>query len=216
MLSITNPVGKDDLSLLANATNALRLLSCPNKPYSYCTRLYKNFSWCTEIAILVHRSQKLALTDTTQANSISFNDNTPSAFETFDFSQKDASAQLPPTRQRLTQDFEGDFRMNEGSQVSSAVPNSSIVDSMPANLNPSDLNTFQNALNNDIFNSNIFDPTADNLANLFTPSVEMPIEYSSQFQDALQWAFEKGNGFDSSFQQITTGQGMPAIPISNR
>ncbi|KAI4159534.1 MAG: hypothetical protein LQ342_006535 [Letrouitia transgressa] len=216
MLSMTNTVGTDDLSLLVNATNALRLLSCPNRPYSYCTRLYKNFSWCTEIAMLVQKSQKLASTDTGRANVIGFDNSTPSVFETFDFLQKDPSAQLPPTRQRLTQDFEGDFRMKEGSQVSGAIPNSSTVDSLPANLNPSDSSSFQNALNNDIFNFNNFDPTADNLANLFTTSAEMPIEYSSQFQDALQWAFEKGNGLDSSFQQVMNGQGMPAIPIINQ
>lgn len=212
---MTNMVGTDDLSLLVNATNALRLLSCPNRPFSYCTRLYKNFSWCTEIAILVHKSQKLALTDTGRANAVGFDNSMPSMSETFDFLQKDASAQIPPTRPRLSQDFDGDFRMNEGSQVLSAIPNPSTVDSMPANLIPNDSNAFQNAPNNDIFNFN-FDPTADNLANLFTTSADMPIEYSSQFQDALQWAFDKGNGLDSSFQQVMTGQGVPAIPISNQ
>lgn len=44
---------KTDLTMLSTVTNALGLLSHPNRADSYLARLHKRLMWCTQIAIIV-------------------------------------------------------------------------------------------------------------------------------------------------------------------
>ena len=213
MLTEPTAAGANDLFLLTAATKALRLLSHPDKPYSYCTRLHKNFTWCTEIATLIYNSRKSALPDPIRTGSGIFENNASGAFDPFNFTQNDTSAQIPAIKPSTTHDFEGDFRMDAGSHVAKSGPNSHPMNAVSSSANPSDFGCFQDSLNTDMFNINGLASKADDFTDLLTQPVEMPPESSAQFQDALRWVFDKGSGLDSSFQQIMTDQGMPVMPF---
>lgn len=192
MLVDPSATKSNDLSLLTAATNALRLLSHPDKPFSYCTRLHKNFTWCTEIATLIHNREKSALPDTTKSGRGLFEQ---SAFDSCDLTQKDAPGQFPAIAPKPTHGFEGDLPMDEGSQPAKSGPSSDPWNSICSDLNPNDLSFFQNS---DIFNDNDLALKADNLTDIFTQPVETTPGSSAQFQDALKWMFDKGNGLESS------------------
>ena len=85
--------------------------------------------------------------------------------------------------------------MDEGSQPAKSGPSSDPWNSICSDLNPNDLSFFQNS---DIFNDNDLALKADNLTDIFTQPVETTPGSSAQFQDALKWMFDKGNGLESS------------------
>ena len=182
----------NDLSLLTAATNALRLLSHPDKPFSYCTRLHKNFTWCTEIATLIHNRGKSVFPDTTKSGGGLFEQ---SAFDSSDLTQNDAPGQFPAIAPKPTHGFEAGLSLDERSQPAKSASSSDPWNSMSSDLNPNDLNFFQNS---DIFNNNELALKADNLTDVFTQPMEMTPGSSAQFQDALKWMFDKGNGLESS------------------
>ena len=192
---VINPstANSDDLSLLTAAANALRPLAHPDKPFSYCTRLHKNFTWCTEIATLIHNLRASVSSDPTKSGGGLFEQST---FGTSNFAQKDAPEQLPVIAPKPTHGFEGDLPIDDGPQHVTSGSSSDSWNAISSDLSPNDLSLFQNS---DIFNSNEFAPQTDNLTDIFTQSMEMTPGSSAQFQDALKWMFDKGNGLESSF-----------------
>ncbi len=192
MLIDPSATKSNDLSLLTAATNALRLLAHRDKPFSYCTRLHKNFTWCTEIATLIHNLRKSVFPDTTKSDGGFFEQ---SMFDSSGFTRKDAPEQFPVLAPKPTHGFEGDVPMDDGSQHAKSGPSSDSWNSMSSDLNPNDLRFFQNS---DIFNNDEFALRADNWTDMFTQPVEVTPGSSAQFQDALKWMFDKGNGLESS------------------
>ena len=217
MLTGTHTTEPSDLSLLTAASDALRLLSHPDKPCSYCTRLHKNFKWCTEIATLIHASRKRPYPNPNESSGSNlFDINAAGVFDTFEFSHKDTSAHFPTARARRARDLEGDFRMDDGFQAARVDPSSTTLTATSSSFNPNDMNSFQSTFNTDLFGNNSLDPKAIDMPDpLLAQPTDIPFESSDQFQDALQWVFDKGNDLDSSFQQIMSGQGMPMVPIGD-
>ena len=86
--------------------------------------------------------------------------------------------------------------MDDSSQHAKIGPSSDLWNSVSSDFNPNDFGFFQNT---DIFSNNEFAPKADNMTDMFTQPVDMTPGSSAQFQDALRWMFEKGNGLESSF-----------------
>ena len=167
----------NDFSLLTAATNALRLLSHPDKPFSYCTRLHKNFTWCTEIATLIHNRGKSVFPDTTKSAGGLFEQ---SAFDSCDLTQKDVPGQFPAIAPKPTHGFEGDLPMNEGSQPAKSGPSSDPWNSLSSDLNPNDLSFFQNS---DLFNNNELALKEDNFGDVFAQPVEMTLgSFSRRFE----------------------------------
>ena len=188
---IVDPTKSNDLSLLTSTTNALRLLSHPDKPFSYCTRLHKNFTWCTEIATLIHNLRE---SDTTKSGGGYFEQST---FDSSNFSRKDAPEQFQVLAPKPTHGFEGDLPMDDSSQHAKTGPSSDLWNSLSSDLNPNDFSFFLQ--NSDMFSNNELAPKADNMTDMFTQPVDMTPGSSAQFQDALKWIFDKGNGLESSF-----------------
>lgn len=182
--SATNP---DDLSLVTAATNALRLLSRTDKPFSYCTRLHKNFAWCTEIATLIHNLRKPVISDATKSGGNFFEQNT---FDTSSFTQKEAPEHLPVIAPKPTHGYGSDLPMDTDLHQAKSGPSSDSWNSIASDLNLNDLSFFQST---DILNNNEPALRTDNLTDVFTQPGEMtPV-------DALKWMFDKGNGLESSF-----------------
>ena len=214
MLADTGVARLNDLSLLTATAKALHLLVHSEKPFSYCTRLYKNFTWCTEIATLIHGSRNPASLDPTRApfttsGGCGFENNTFTALEALNYSPKDApapaSAPAPNMRLQTTHPFEGDLRIDNSSRLARNISSSDSMDSMASNTNPVYLSSFPNSFDSDFFNNIEFFHKPDDMTNILQQSVEMAPESSAQFQDALKWVFDKGDGLGSSFQQIMTG-----------
>ena len=192
MLIDPSATKSNDLSLLTSATNALRLLSHPDKPFSYCTRLHKNFTWCTEIATLICNLRESVFPVTTNPSS-GFERN---VFDSSNLTRKDVSEQFQPIAPKTIHGFEGDLPMDDGSQHAKSGSGSDLWNSISSDLNADDFSFFHNS---EMFNNNDFAPKADNLTDSFTQPVEMTPGSSAQFQDALKWMFDKGNGLESSF-----------------
>ena len=193
MLIDPSATKSDDLSLLTSATNALRLLSPPDKPFSYCTRLHKNFTWCTEIATLIYDLRESVFPDNTKSGGGSFDQST---FDSSNFTRKDATEQFQVIAPKPNHGFEGDLSMDDNSQHAKTGSSSDMWTSISSDLNPDDFSFFQNA---DMFNSNELAPKTDHMTDMFTRPVDMTPGSSAQFQDALKWIFDKGNGLESSF-----------------
>ena len=193
MLTDRSTTKSNDLSLLTSATNALRLLSHPDKPFSYCTRLHKNFTWCTEIATLICNLRESVFPDTTNAGGGFFE---RSPFDPSNLTRKDIREQFQPIAPKTTHRFEGDLPMDECSQHAKTGSGSDLWSSISSDLNADDFSFFQNP---DMFNNNDLAPKSDNLTDGLTQPVEMTPGSSAQFQDALKWMFDKGNGLESSF-----------------
>ena len=191
MLIDPSAANSDDLTLLVATTNALRLLSHPDKPFSYCTRLHKNFTWCTEIATLIHKCQKSGFPNT-KSTSDFFE---PSTFNSSKFPQKDAPEQFPAIAPKPTRGFEGDLPIDDGSQFAKSNPSSDLWNTASLDLNMNDLSFFQNS---DLF-SNELAPKADSLADMFTQPVEPTPGSTAHFQDTLKWMFDKGDGLQFNF-----------------
>ena len=200
MLKDTEAAGPNDMSLLAAVTNALRLLFHPDKPYSYCTRLYKNFEWCTEIATLLHNHHKSSNATSSISSSNKFEQAAPNTYESPIFSQKAASAPFSSTR-----DFEGDLRMDDRMKPAKPTPSSlEPSNAVHANLNASDSGPLQDPFSMDMFTANDSLSRGDSSRGLLAQPLEMPSESSAEFQDALKWVYDEGYGLDASFQQIMT------------
>ena len=198
MLIDPSAAKSDDLSLLTAATNALRLLSHPDKPFSYCTRLHKNFTWCTEIATLIHKSRKSAFPNTTKPSSSFFE---PSTFDSSKFTQKDVPEQFPAIAPKPTHGIvEGDMPIDDGSQFAKSNPSSDLWNTTSMELSSNDLNSNDLSFiqNSDFFNNELA-PKADSLADMFTQPVEMTPGSTAHFQDTLKWMFDKGDGLQFNF-----------------
>ena len=193
MLIDPSATKSEDLALLTAATNALRLLSHPDKPFSYCTRLHKNFKWCTETATLIHKLRKPVFPDTTKSGRGFFEQST---FDSSIFTRKDAPEHFPINAPNPTHAPAGDVPMDVSSQHDKSVPSSDPWNTIPSDLNLNDLSFFQNS---DMFNNDEPAPKLDDLTDTFTQPGEMTAGSSAQFQDALKWMFDKGNGLESSF-----------------
>ena len=192
MLLDPSAAGSDDLALLTAATNALRLLSNPDKPCSYCSRLHKNFTWCTEIATLIHNCRKSVLPITTKSGSGLFDQST---FDSSKFTQDDASEQFPIPARKSTHGFEGDLQADDGSQHAKSSYSSDSWNATPLELNANDFSFFQSS---DLFHNNEIALKADSLTDMFAQSADMTPVTSAQFQDTLKWMYDKGTGLQSS------------------
>ena len=200
MLIDIDGVESNDLHLLTSTTNAVRLLSRPDKPYSYCTRLHRNLVWCLEIAKIVWRSRKLAHPDSAKSGGRGFGDGTQGTFDAFDSAQKDVTGSYPTIRPKLRHDFDGDLRMDEGPQITKSGLDTNPSDPMFSSLNQSDLSAIQTSLSDDIFSNNDLGPTAQGSMELLPRPMDGSSDSSNRFQDALRWMLETGNDLDSTFQ----------------
>lgn len=199
MLMDPGAAESSDLSLLKATTNALRLLAHPDKPFSYCTRLHKNFTWCMEIATLTHKLRRSVPPGTTKSGGGFFEQST---LEPCGFTRKDAPDPSPivvtrPTPVIAPKPTHG-LPMNDGPQYAKSGPSTESWSSIPSDFNPNDWNFLQSP---DIFSNNNddFGLKADNLTEMYTQPLEMTPGSSTQFQDALKWMFDKGNGLETGF-----------------
>ena len=130
--------------------------------------------------------------DTTKSGSGLFDQTT---FDSSGFTRRDAPEQFPVIVPRSSHGLEGDLPMDDASQHAKGGPSSDSWNSVSSDLNPKDLRPFQSS---DMFNNDEFALKADDWTDMFTQPVEMTPGSSAQFQDALMWMFDKGNGLESS------------------
>lgn len=206
MLTDTSVTWSSDLSLLTATTNALRAVCDPERTYSYCTRLHKNFRWCTEIATLIHHSSKSAFANSFGPDSAMFANNAPSSLNSLSFAQGDTTASVPIAEPRPIQDSEGDLNMVNDFRVVESGPSSEALKPVTPNPKLGEMASFQDSLDDDTLYTNDLAPRVDDLTDpLLTQPPQMPPESSVQFQDALKWVFDEGSDLGSSFQQSMSG-----------
>ena len=217
MLKHIEAAGPSDLSLLTAVTNALRLLFHPDKPYSYCTRLYRNFEWCTEIATLLYNHHKSSCSPSIISGSNALEDNVSYTHNPFNFTQKAASAPFPASRPTTSiHDFEGDLRMDDGFKpAKTALSSSAPSNAVSAGLNTGDSSALQDPFSMSMFTADDSLPKGNDSHGLLAQPLEIPSESSAEFQDALKWVYDEGNGLDASFQQIMTDPGMLSMPTGS-